>query len=60
MLSFRAPTLWFIDLTVATYHTQYIFLSLYRSFSWENGQNTKKIMAADGYWARKALIRGLL
>ena len=23
--SFRAPTLWFIGLTVATYHTQYTF-----------------------------------
>ena len=66
MPSFRAPTLWFIDLTVATYHTQYIFLSLCRSFARENGQNTKNTrsppfsydtkMAADGYWARKALI----
>ena len=26
--SFRAPTLWFIDLTVATCHIQYAFLSL--------------------------------
>ena len=26
--SFRAPTLWFIDLSVATFHIQYTFLSL--------------------------------
>ena len=39
--SFRAPTLWFIDLTVATCHIQYTFLSLCQFFSRENGQNTK-------------------
>ena len=32
--SFRAPTLWFIDLNVTTCHVQYTFLS-----SLENGQN---------------------
>ena len=39
--SLRAPTLWFIDLTVATCHIQYTFLSLCQYFSRENGQNTK-------------------
>ena len=39
--SFRAPTLWFIDLTVATCHIQYTFLSLCQFVSRENGQNTK-------------------
>ena len=38
--SFRATT-WFIDLTVATCHIQYTFLSLCQFFSGENGQNTK-------------------
>ena len=52
--SFRAPTLWFIDLTVATCHIQYTFLSLCQFFSRENGQNTKILsydtkMAADSY-----------
>ena len=52
--SFRAPTLWFIDLTVASCHIQYTFLNLCRFFSRENGQNTKILevryhtkMAAD-------------
>ena len=39
--SFRAPTLWFIDLAVATCHIQYSFLSLCQFFSQENGQNMK-------------------
>ena len=39
--SFRAPTLWFIDLTVATCHIQCTFLSLHQFVSRENGQNTK-------------------
>ena len=30
--SFRAPTLWFIDLTVATCHIQHTFLSLCQFF----------------------------
>ena len=30
--SFRAPTLWFIDLTVTTCHIQYTFLSLCQFF----------------------------
>ena len=55
--SFRAPTLWFIDLTVATYHIQYTFLSLCQCCFTENGQDTKILvwysydtkMAADGY-----------
>ena len=36
----RTPT-WFIDLTVATCHVQYTFLSLYQFVSRGNGQNTK-------------------
>ena len=39
--SFRAPMLWFIDLTVVTCHIQYTFLSLCQYVSRENGQNTK-------------------
>ena len=39
--SFRVPTLWFIDLTVATCHIQYTFLSLCQFVSRENGQNRK-------------------
>ena len=59
--SFRVPTLWFIDLAVATCHIQYTFLSLFRFFSRENGQNTRILegrmkMADDGYWACKALF----
>ena len=53
--SFRAPTLWFIDLTVATCHIQYTLLSFVKFFPPENGQNTKYTrsirtkMAANGY-----------
>ena len=43
--SFRAPTLWFINLTVATCHIQCTFLSLCQFFSRENGQNTKILEA---------------
>ena len=54
------PTLWFIHLTVATWHIQYTFLRLpFFLFSQENGQNTKNIwslplsydtkVAANGY-----------
>ena len=39
--SFRATTLWFIDLAVATCYIQYTFLSLCQFLSRENGQNTK-------------------
>ena len=39
--SFRAHTLWFINLTVATCHIQYTFLSLCQFVSRENGQNTR-------------------
>ena len=39
--SFRAPMLWFIDLTVATCHIQYTFLSLCQFIPRENGHNTK-------------------
>ena len=38
---FRAPTLWFIDVTIATCHVRYTFLSLCQFCSRENGQNTK-------------------
>ena len=39
--SFRAPTLWFIDLTVATCHIQYTFLSLCQFFH-EKSDKTRK------------------
>ena len=39
--SFRAPTLWLIDLTVATCHIQDTFLSLCHSYPRENRQNTR-------------------
>ena len=39
--SYRVPMLWFIDLTVATCHNQYTFLSSDQRSSWENRQNTK-------------------
>ena len=38
---FRAPMLWFIDLTVATYHIQYTFLSLGQFFH-EKTDKTRK------------------
>ena len=47
--SFRAPTLWLIELTVATRHIQYTFLSLCQFVSRENGQNTKIL---EGYHFR--------
>ena len=43
--SFRAPTLWFVNLTVATCHIQYTFLSLCQFFSRQNGQNTKILVS---------------
>ena len=39
--SFRAPTWWFIDPTVATCHIQYNFLSLCPFLARENVQNTE-------------------
>ena len=39
--SFRVPTLWFIDLTVAACHIEYTFLSLCQFFLRENEQHTK-------------------
>ena len=39
--SSRAPTLWFIELTVATCYIQYTFLNLFPFLSRENEQNTK-------------------
>ena len=54
---FRAPTLWFIDLTVPTCHIQYTFLSLCQHFFFTTErtkhENTRLSydmkMAADGY-----------
>ena len=37
--SFRAPTLWSIDLTVTAFHIQYTFQSLCQFFVMKNGQN---------------------
>ena len=62
--SFRAPTLWFIDLTVATCHIQYIFWQFpFFTRKRTKHENTRSPpfsydtkMAADGYKARKALI----
>ena len=51
--SFRAPTLWFIDLTVATCHIRYTFLSLCKFFSRENGQNTRILEVGHFCMARK-------
>ena len=42
LISFRAPTLWFIDLTVATCHIQYTFLSYGRHFFHEKTDKTRK------------------
>ena len=39
--SFRALTLWLIDVTVATCHIQYTFLSLCQFVSRENRRKTK-------------------
>ena len=51
---FRAPMLWFIDLTVATCHIQYTFLSLCGSyFSRENGQNMKILEVCHFHIIRK-------
>ena len=41
--SFRAPRLWFIDLTVASCPILYNFLSLCPFVSGENGQNTRML-----------------
>ena len=63
--SFRALTLWFIDLTVAIYLIQYTFLSLCQFFTRKRTKhdNTRSPpfsydtkMAAGGYWTRKTLI----
>ena len=60
--SFRAPTLWFIDLTVATCHIQYTFLSLCQCFhektdkTREYSKSSDMKIVADGYKARKTLI----
>ena len=39
--SFRVPTLWFIDLTVATCHIQNMFLSLYQLFHKKTDKTTQ-------------------
>ena len=41
---FRPPTLWFINLAVATCHIQYTFLSLCQFFLRENGEKNTKIL----------------
>ena len=49
--SFRAPTLWFIDLTIATCHIQYTFLTLCQNiFSQENGKTQKFSKSAIFIW----------
>ena len=51
--SFRAPTWWFIDLTVATFHIQYIFFFTRKRTKHENTRcppfSYRKKMAAGGY-----------
>ena len=48
--SFRAPTLWFIDLTVATCHIQYTFLSLWKIIHEKTRQhkNTLRVQYKNG------------
>ena len=74
--SFRAPTLWFVDLTIATCHIQSTFLHFFITRKWTKDENTQsppfsydtKIkMAADSYFGaqsidseRASLKRGLV
>ena len=51
--SLRAPTLWLIDLTVATCHIKDTFLSFCQFFSRENGQNTKILEVRHFHMKRK-------
>ena len=49
--SFRAPcTLWFIDLTIATCHTQYTFLSLCQFFHKKTDKTRKYSKSAIFVW----------
>ena len=57
--SFRVPTLWFIDLPVATCHIQYTFLSFCQFFSWENEQNTKTLTLCVWYKNGHPLLLGV-
>ena len=59
--SLRAPTLWFIDLSVLAIFNSLFWVHLMFFILWENGQNTKILevcMATDGYYlyVHKALI----
>ena len=58
--SFRAPTLWFIDLTVATCHTQYTFLSLCQFFQEKTDKtgNTQKSAIFVWYENGRRRLRG--
>ena len=47
---FRAPTLWFIDLTVATCHIQYTFLSLCQFFHEKTDKIRKYSKSAIFVW----------
>ena len=52
-----APMLWFIDLTVATCHIQYTFLSLCQFFSRVNGQNTRILEVRHFVWYKNGRRR---
>ena len=57
--SFRAPTLWFIDLTVPTCHIQCTFLSLCRPFPREYVLQNTKILVRHFRIIRKSLSLSL-
>ena len=48
--SFRAPTLWFMDLTVATCHIQYTFLGLCHFFMRKRTKHKKYLKSAIFIW----------
>ena len=54
-----APTLWFIDLNVATGHIQYTFLSLCQIFARENGQNEITSMIVRHFLVCQPWVPGL-
>ena len=63
--SFRAPTLWFIYRTIllAIFNTLFLVYANFVTVKRTEHENTRSPpfsydtkMAADGYWARKALI----
>ena len=57
LISFRAPTLWFMDLTVATCHI-HTFLSWWQFVSRENGQNTRIFRHFCMIWKLPPTITG--